>query len=157
MVKVWLIAFSPASDCTCRLAWPRGLAREAPNRTDRDIPGTRWFPQTGRGRLDPAIEVWFRRGVEGLTHGDHAATIVTYCLADCWMSWNAAKWLDEWGYGHFLWFATGADGWRDASTPHAVDAGALALVQALCVAARRQRGRARRGLRDRFGHQMMIG
>ncbi len=52
-----------------------------------------------------------------LTHGDKARTIVTFCLADCWMSWNAAKRLHALGYTHVQWLSEGTDGWHDAGLP----------------------------------------
>jgi PQQ-dependent catabolism-associated CXXCW motif protein len=43
--------------------------------------------------------------------------IVTFCLSDCWMSWNAARRLRAMGYTHVRWLAEGTDGWRDAGLP----------------------------------------
>jgi PQQ-dependent catabolism-associated CXXCW motif protein len=84
------------------------LAMERPS-----IPGAHWFPETGRGALSPEIERWFRQGIARLTAGNRQRMIVTFCLADCWMSWNAARRLHGWGYRHVCWLAEGTDGWRE--------------------------------------------
>lgn len=81
------------------------------------LPGAHWFPETGRGVLAPGVESWFERGVRRLTKGARDRTIVTFCLADCWMSWNAARRLQALGYTHVLWFAEGTDGWREMGLP----------------------------------------
>ncbi|CAN5306416.1 PQQ-dependent catabolism-associated CXXCW motif protein [soil metagenome] len=90
------------SDGTWRLA----VARPS-------IPGAHWFPEAGRGVLSPDIGPWFERGIARLTHGAKGPMIVTFCLADCWMSWNAARRLRALGYTNVWWFAQGTDGWRD--------------------------------------------
>lgn len=97
--------------------WDPATGRWLPSEAHEHVPGTRWYPETGRGTLDPDIEAWFRKVAERESRGDRNATLVTYCLADCWMSWNAARRLREWGYVNVLWFATGADGWREAGLP----------------------------------------
>lgn len=88
------------------------LARE-----ELGIPGTAWFPEAGRGRIDPAIEAWFLRGVARLSARHAGQPIVVFCLADCWMSWNAALRLHRAGHADVRWFAEGADGWRDLGRP----------------------------------------
>lgn len=94
------------TDGTWHLAEPRhGIAR------------AHWFPEAGRGVLDPAIAAWFAQGVARLTHGDRGRMIVTFCLADCWMSWNAARRLRAMGYTNVWWLAEGTDGWREAGLP----------------------------------------
>lgn len=77
------------------------------------IPGAHWFPEAGRGHLEPAIARWFADGVSRLHRADPQQPLIVFCLADCWMSWNAALRLHRAGYTHVLWFAEGADGWRD--------------------------------------------
>jgi PQQ-dependent catabolism-associated CXXCW motif protein len=88
------------------------LARPRPS-----IPGAHWFPEAGRGVLEPAIAHWFERGVARLTKGDRQRMIVTFCLADCWMSWNAARRLHALGYTNVHWLAEGTDGWRELGLP----------------------------------------
>ena len=88
------------------------LARE-----QRSIAGAAWFPEAGRGAIDPAVERWFLRGVARLHAAAPRATLIVFCLADCWMSWNAAWRLRRAGYRRVRWFAEGVDGWRDLGRP----------------------------------------
>lgn len=77
------------------------------------IPGAHWFPESGRGAPMPDIANWFARGVARLTGGRRDRMIVTFCRADCWMGWNAARRLRAMGYRNIWWLAEGTDGWRD--------------------------------------------
>lgn len=81
------------------------------------IPGAHWFPETGRGALSPDMAAWFEHGVARLTGGRKDRMIVTFCLADCWMSWNAARRLRALGYRNVWWLAEGTDGWQDIGKP----------------------------------------
>ncbi len=81
------------------------------------IAGAAWFPEAGRGHPDPAIDRWFADGIARLHRRHPGRAIVVFCLADCWMSWNAALRLSRGGYRRVLWFAEGADGWRDIGRP----------------------------------------
>ena len=81
------------------------------------IPGAMWFPEAGRGQLDPAIARGFADGIARLHRLHPRRALVVFCLADCWMSWNAALRLSRSGYRRVLWFAEGADGWRDLGRP----------------------------------------
>jgi PQQ-dependent catabolism-associated CXXCW motif protein len=83
----------------------------------RDISGSTWLPDVGRGALTPRLEAWFRANLERLSGGDRKATLVFYCLADCWMSWNATKRAIAWGYDASLWYGEGTDGWEAAHLP----------------------------------------
>jgi len=56
-----------------------------------DIPGSIWLPDTGNGEPAPAMETWFERNLQAATHGDRSRQLVFYSLADCSMSWNAAR------------------------------------------------------------------
>jgi PQQ-dependent catabolism-associated CXXCW motif protein len=60
---------------------------------------------------------YFSKGLEKATHGDHARIVVLYCLADCWMSWNAAKRALSLGYSNVAWYREGTDGWIAAGLP----------------------------------------
>jgi PQQ-dependent catabolism-associated CXXCW motif protein len=82
-----------------------------------DIPGSIWLPDTGYGELAPSMAGYFVKGLEKVTHGDHARLLVIYCLADCWMSWNAAKRAQEIGYSDVAWYREGTDGWLAAGLP----------------------------------------
>jgi PQQ-dependent catabolism-associated CXXCW motif protein len=83
----------------------------------RDIPGSVWLPDVGRGALTPRLEAWFRANLERLSGGNRKATLVFYCLADCWMSWNATKRAIAWGYDASQWYGEGTDGWESAHLP----------------------------------------
>ncbi|HEV2541976.1 MAG TPA: rhodanese-like domain-containing protein [Methylobacterium sp.] len=81
------------------------------------IPGATWLPETGRGRLEPRLAAYFARHLARLTGGDRGRPIVFFCLADCWMSWNAVKRAAALGYTRLYWFADGTDGWTDTERP----------------------------------------
>ena len=88
--------------------------RDAPR---RNIPGSIWLPDTGYGALPAAMDDYFQRGLTRAAHGDKAALLVIYCLADCWMSWNAAKRALTYGYSNVAWYPDGTDGWERAKLP----------------------------------------
>ena len=52
-----------------------------------------------------------------LTGGDRAKPLVFYCLADCWMSWNATKRAASYGFRNVSWYPDGSDGWHAAGLP----------------------------------------
>lgn len=83
----------------------------------RNIPGSVWLPEVGRGALDPDLAGYFRFALAKLTEGRPDRPLVFYCMADCWMSWNAVKRAAALGYRNLHWFAEGSDGWRDADRP----------------------------------------
>jgi PQQ-dependent catabolism-associated CXXCW motif protein len=82
-----------------------------------DIPGSIWLPDTGYGRLAPPTEDYFQRGLAKASNGNKAALLVIYCLADCWMSWNAAKRALGYGYSNVAWYPQGSDGWEHDNLP----------------------------------------
>ncbi len=82
-------------------------------RAHSTIPGAYWFPEAGRAAPPAAILFAFQRRIAQLSGGDKSRMIVTFCLADCWMSWNAARRLRALGYRNVWWLAEGTDGWRD--------------------------------------------
>jgi len=82
-----------------------------------NIPGSLWLPDTGYGELAPSMAGYFTNGLEKATGGDHARMLVFYCLADCWMSWNAAKRALALGYSDVAWYPEGTDGWLAAGLP----------------------------------------
>ena len=117
---------------------PAGTVWRDPPR--RKLPGSIWLPDTGTGRLAAGTDACFRRALDGLIHGDQARTLVFYCQAECWMSWNAAKRALGYGYRNVAWYPDGSDGWEKAG---------LALQQGEPLARsenERQVGRARRAL-----------
>ena len=93
---------------------PGSLWRPSPR---RGVPGSIWLPEAGRGVLSPETEAWFRDSLARATGGDTGRPVVFYCLADCWMSWNAAKRAAGWGYHDVLWYRDGTDGWEAAGLP----------------------------------------
>jgi PQQ-dependent catabolism-associated CXXCW motif protein len=90
--------------------------REKPR---RNIPGSIWLPDTGYGKLAAATEDYLRRGLARASGGNNATLLVFYCLADCWMSWNAAKRTLTWGHANVAWYPDGTDGWERAGLPMA--------------------------------------
>ena len=82
-----------------------------------NIPGSVWLPNTGFGVLPISVEAYFRDNLARLTEGDPARKLVFYCLADCWMSWNAAKRALAYGYSQVYWYPEGTDGWGAAGLP----------------------------------------
>lgn len=82
-----------------------------------NIAGSVWLPEVGRGTLDPILETFFRRSLERLTEGRPDRPLIFYCMADCWMSWNAVKRAASFGYRNLHWFPEGTDGWRDMGRP----------------------------------------
>jgi PQQ-dependent catabolism-associated CXXCW motif protein len=103
---------------------PQGLSPEAlwlpPER--RNIPGSLWLPNVGYGRLSDALDRYFRRNLHTATRGDRNRPLVFYCLADCWMSWNAAKRAAAYGYSRVYWYPEGTTGWGAAGLPLATSA-----------------------------------
>jgi PQQ-dependent catabolism-associated CXXCW motif protein len=85
----------------------------------RDIPESLWLPEVGRGALSAEIDAYFREGLARASKGDKAAPIVFYCLADCWMSWNATKRAAGYGYTQLYWYRDGTTGWEAAKLPTA--------------------------------------
>ncbi len=82
------------------------------DRPRHDIPGSVWLPNVGYGALNPEVETYFRDNLARLTGGDKNADLVIYCLADWWMSWNAAKRALSHGYTRVFWYPEGSDGWH---------------------------------------------
>jgi PQQ-dependent catabolism-associated CXXCW motif protein len=81
------------------------------------IPGAAWLANVGYGKLAPDMEAYFRRSLEDLTGGRKERPLVFFCLADCWMSWNAAKRAMSWGYTAVAWYPGGTDAWAAAGLP----------------------------------------
>lgn len=82
-----------------------------------NIPGSIWLPDTGYGMLAAATEDYLRDGLIRASGGNYAKLLVIYCLADCWMSWNAAKRALSYGYSNIAWYPEGTDGWQRADLP----------------------------------------
>jgi PQQ-dependent catabolism-associated CXXCW motif protein len=82
-----------------------------------NIPGSIWLPDTGYGELASSMAGYFANGLDKASHGDRSRMLVLYCLADCWMSWNAAKRALALGYSNIAWYPEGTDGWQAALLP----------------------------------------
>ena len=98
---------------------PKALSEKAVwrPRPRSNIPGTIWLPNTGFGILPITVEAYFQKNLEALSGGERARKLVFYCLADCWMSWNAAKRALSYGYSQVYWYPEGTDGWSAAGLP----------------------------------------
>lgn len=81
------------------------------------IPGAVWLPNTGYGALAEDDAQYFRDGLAAVTGGDTAHPLLIFCLAECWMSWNAAKRALAEGYAEVYWLPVGTDGWAAAGYP----------------------------------------
>ncbi|WP_425093008.1 PQQ-dependent catabolism-associated CXXCW motif protein [Tropicimonas sp. S265A] len=77
------------------------------------LPGALWLPETGRGTLNETMESYLRTNLAKATAGNRDHPLVVFCIADCWMSWNAAQRLSNLGYTQVYWYRLGTDGWRD--------------------------------------------
>jgi PQQ-dependent catabolism-associated CXXCW motif protein len=82
-----------------------------------NVPGSVWLPDVGRGAISDSTDAYYRSNLDRLTGGDRSRNIIVYCLADCWMSWNAAKRAIEYGYTSVYWYPGGTDDWTAAGLP----------------------------------------
>lgn len=80
----------------------------------QNIPGSVWLPEVGRGALEPRLAAYFWDALKRLRAENPQRPLVFYCMADCWMSWNAVKRAASLGLRDLYWFPEGSDGWRDA-------------------------------------------
>ena len=117
--KIWRSRSASFVDVLPRVPRPRDLPagtlwRDKPR---ANIPDSLWLPDTGYGELAPSMAGYFAKGLERATNGDRARLLVLYCLADCWMSWNAAKRALSLGYSNVAWYREGTDGWLAAGLP----------------------------------------
>lgn len=84
------------------------------NEPHDSLPNSVWLPNVGYGQLEPKIERWFKAQLEKLTHKNFNQALVFYCVADCWMSWNAVQRVHDYGYQRVYWYKEGIDGWKEA-------------------------------------------
>jgi PQQ-dependent catabolism-associated CXXCW motif protein len=82
-------------------------------RKRENIPGSHWLADVGKGTLSASMDLYFKSNLDRLTRGDKSHPIIIYCLADCWMGWNAVKRAASYGYTSLFWYPEGTDGWRD--------------------------------------------
>lgn len=83
----------------------------------RNIPGSVWLPNVGYGALSDALESYLRDNLARVAAGDPGKRLVIYCLADCWMSWNAARRAVGYGYSGVHWYPDGTTGWEAEGLP----------------------------------------
>ncbi|QHQ37453.1 PQQ-dependent catabolism-associated CXXCW motif protein [Algicella marina] len=81
------------------------------------IPGSIWLPNVGYGRIAEVTDQWFRDGLTNATGEDTSRPVLFFCLANCWMSWNAAKRALEYGYTDVYWLPGGTDTWEFEEFP----------------------------------------
>jgi PQQ-dependent catabolism-associated CXXCW motif protein len=81
------------------------------NETRMSLPGAVWLPETGRGTLGDEMLGYLKDNLAQLTGNDLTKPIIVFCVADCWMSWNAAQRIAGLGYEHVHWFRRGTDDW----------------------------------------------
>ena len=81
------------------------------------IKGAHWLPEVGRGEMSIETESYFKGALKRLTGGDLSRRMVFFCKRACWMSWNAAKRAQSYGYTGVLWFADGIEAWREDEGP----------------------------------------
>jgi len=85
-----------------------------PNKPRLHIPGSHWLPNVGYGELDETMDGYFRGNLARLTGGDFTRPMLFYCVADCWMSWNAVQRAHHYGYRQLYWLADGTEAWAAA-------------------------------------------
>lgn len=81
------------------------------------IPKAVWLPNVGYGALADETHAYFKKNLTAGTAGNKDHPILFYCLAGCWMSWNAAKRALEYGYTDVYWYPDGTDGWDFSDYP----------------------------------------
>ncbi len=81
------------------------------------IPGSVWLPNVGYAELTPDLERYFVQRLAEITGDNRLHGLLFYCVADCWLSWNAAKRAAALGYRNLYWYPEGVSGWRDAGLP----------------------------------------
>jgi PQQ-dependent catabolism-associated CXXCW motif protein len=117
--KIWRGQSAAFVDVMPRPPRPRNLPEGTVwhDRPRSNIPGSIWLPDAGYGELAPSMADYFADGLEKAAKGDRSRLLVFYCLANCWMSWNAAKRALSLGYPNVAWYRDGTDGWLAANLP----------------------------------------
>jgi PQQ-dependent catabolism-associated CXXCW motif protein len=96
-----------------------------------NIPGSFWLPNVGYGTLEPNIDSYFRGHLLRVTGNRNDRPLVFYCIADCWMSWNAVQRAYRYGYRNLYWYRGGTDAWEEAGLPLTEDEPEPMLVSAV--------------------------
>ncbi len=117
--ELWRTKAAAFIDALPHAPKPEGLPKNVVWREQPrfDIPGSVWLPDTGYGALSEATARYLEKGLARASGGDKSRALVFYCLADCWMSWNAAKRAMTLGYSNVRWYPQGTDGWAQAGHP----------------------------------------
>lgn len=76
------------------------------------IPGAVWLPNVGFGRPQSDMQAYLRHNL--VNQIDTNSPVVVFCIADCWMGWNATQHVAAMGYQQVYWFAEGTDAWAAA-------------------------------------------
>lgn len=84
------------------------------NQPHDSLPNAVWLPNIGYGNLKPYMHYYLQQNLQRLTQGDKKRPLVFFCVADCWMSWNAVQRVRKLGYEQVYWFKFGIDGWEEA-------------------------------------------
>ncbi|NVK30501.1 MAG: PQQ-dependent catabolism-associated CXXCW motif protein [Gammaproteobacteria bacterium] len=105
LIDVQAITVRPESELFGRV-WLPSFKR-------RNIPGSIWLPNIGYPELEPWMQRFLERGLETFAP-DPSKPVVFYCVADCWLSWNAIIHAKHLGYSKLYWLAEGSDGWEVA-------------------------------------------
>lgn len=85
-----------------------------PSQPRLDIPGSYWLPNMGYPDISPELDDYYRTHLARLTGGQFDQALLLYCIADCWLAWNALKRVAAYGYTRLYWYPVGSDGWREA-------------------------------------------
>ena len=90
-----------------------GETKWLPNKSRNSLPDSVWLPNVGYGTLDEEMDGYFRHQLKRLSKGGTHQPIVFFCIADCWMSWNALQRASIYGYTNLYWYKNGTDGWEE--------------------------------------------
>jgi len=115
-MRLWKTKRAVFIDVLPRADKPKNLPKGTiwRNKKRRNIPGGIWLVNVGYGKLNKEMDAYFRRNLSKITSQDKTRPVLFYCLAQCWMSWNAAKRAIECGYKTVYWYKDGTDGWKKA-------------------------------------------
>lgn len=87
------------------------------SKTHLSLPGAIWLPEVGRGTLTDDMQRFLASNMLKVTKNNKEIAIVVFCVADCWMSWNASQRISKLGYSSVYWYRHGTDGWQDKGFP----------------------------------------
>jgi PQQ-dependent catabolism-associated CXXCW motif protein len=88
-------------------SWPDPPRRE-------NIPGSLWLPNVGYGRPADDMLTYLIETTTAAVSDDLTKSVLVYCIADCWMGWNAVQHLASAGFTSVFWYPEGTDGWTAA-------------------------------------------